>query len=115
MLVALFFYPQVSMIGGGYDAGNGVILYPVIAPALIIIGCIMMKAMRKIAWDDYSEAIPAFITLIFMPVTFSITEGIALGFISYCLLKAISGQARQVSWILYLFSVLFVLRYVFLV
>jgi AGZA family xanthine/uracil permease-like MFS transporter len=115
MLVALFFYPLVKMIGGGYDAGNGVMLYPVIAPALIIIGCIMMKAMKKIAWDDYSEAIPAFITLIFMPVTFSITEGIALGFISYCLLKAVSGKGKQVSWILYLFSGLFILRYIFLV
>ncbi len=114
MLVALFFSPLVKMIGGGYAAGNGVTLYPVIAPALIIIGCIMIKATRKIPWDDYSEAIPAFITLIFMPVTFSITEGIALGFISYCILKAVSGKAREVSWILYLFSVLFVFRYVFL-
>ncbi len=115
MLAALFCYPLVKMIGGGYAAANGVILYPVIAPALIIIGCIMMKTMRKIAWDDYSEAIPAFITLIFMPVTFSITEGIALGFITYCLLKTVSGQAKQVSWLLYLFSGLFLLRYIFLV
>ncbi len=114
LLAAVFCYPIVKMIGGGYAAGNGVILYPVIAPALIIIGCIMMKAMRKIAWDDYSEAIPAFITLIFMPVTFSITEGIALGFITYCLLKTVSGQGKQVSWLLYLFSGLFLLRYMFL-
>ncbi len=113
MLASLFFYPLIKMIGGGYQAADGVILYPIVAPVLIIIGCFMVKGMQRINWDDYTEGIPAFITLILMPVTFSITEGIAFGFISYCLLKTVTGKAKQVSPILYVFSALFILRYAF--
>jgi AGZA family xanthine/uracil permease-like MFS transporter len=75
----------------------------------------MLKNVRRIGWDDVTEAIPAFLTMVIMPFTFSITEGIAFGFISYALLKAVTGRYREVHWLVYLFAALFVLRYALLV
>ena len=112
--LALFFSPLVSMIGGGYEAGDGLTLYPVIAPALIIVGTMMMKSVRLIGWDDPTEAIPAFLTIIMMPLTVSITDGIAFGFIAYAVLKLVTDQAREAHWLVYLFAVLFLLRYILL-
>lgn len=110
-LIALFFYPLVKTIGGGYEIAQGQILYPLTAPALIIVGSLMLQNITKIKWDDLTESIPAFLTLIVMPFTFSITEGIAFGFISYALLKLIVGKGKEVHWILYLFALLFLFRY----
>ena len=115
MLLALFFSPLIKMVGAGYEIGENVLLYPIIAPALIIIGCLMLKNVVSIDWDDFTESIPAFLTLLMMPLTISITEGIAFGFISYSLLKLVSGQGRRVHWLIYLFAVLFVARYIWLV
>jgi len=116
MISALFFKPLISMIGAGYKLDNGIYLYPVIAPALIIVGCMMMGCVKKIDWEDYTESIPAFLTIAVMPFCgFSITEGIAFGFISYSILKIFSGRRKEVHWILYFFSVLFILRYIYLV
>ena len=115
MLLALFFSPLIKMVGAGYAVSENMTLYPVIAPALIIIGCLMLKNVVSINWDDFTESIPAFLTLLMMPLTVSITEGIAFGFIFYALLKLVSGQGRQVHWLIYLFAVLFVARYIWLV
>lgn len=112
LLVSLFFYPLARMVSGGYETASGAFLYPAIAPPLIIIGSMMLSCIQNICWDDPTESIPAFFTLIAMPVTFSITEGIAFGFISYSLLKLISGRGREVSWLIYFFSILFIYRYV---
>ena len=115
MISALFFKPLISMIGGGYELDNGTYLYPVIAPALIVVGCMMMICVKKIDWDDYTEAIPAFLTITVMPFCgFSITEGISFGFISYLLLKLVSGKLREVNPLISIFSILFILRYIFL-
>ncbi|MCK4408625.1 MAG: NCS2 family permease, partial [Candidatus Eisenbacteria sp.] len=111
-LAALFFSPLAQMFGGGFEIAPGIFLHPVTAPALVIVGCMMMKCITKIDWDDYSEAIPAFLTLIIMPLTSSIAHGLAIGFISYPLLKAFSGRARDVHWLVYLLAALFVLRYI---
>jgi len=113
--LSLFLYPLVRMIGGGYPIGDGVILYPVIAPALVLVGTMMMPAVRGIAWDDPTEAIPAFLTIVIMPLTVSITDGIAFGVISYALLKLATARAREAHWLMYAFAMLFVLRYAFLV
>jgi AGZA family xanthine/uracil permease-like MFS transporter len=110
-VVALFFSPLTAMIAGSIDY-NGAILRPVIAPPLIIVGYLMMKCIVFIKWDDLTEAIPAYLTIIIMPLTFSITEGIAFGFISYSLLKLVKGKGRDVHWVIYLFSVLFIIRYI---
>jgi len=113
-LLSIFFFPFVKMIGGGYATSKGMILYPVISPCLIIVGSLMLKSVKDINWDDYTEGLPAFLTLVIMPFTFSITEGIAFGFISYSLLKLLSRRAKEVHWIIYLFALLFILRYIFL-
>lgn len=113
--LALFFSPIVAMIGGGYQLGGTVTLYPVIAPALIVVGTMMLRNVRYIKWDDTTEAIPAFLTMLLMPLTVSITDGIAFGFISFAVLKVSAGRASDVDWLVFLFAGLFVLRYVFLV
>jgi AGZA family xanthine/uracil permease-like MFS transporter len=71
----------------------------------------MMKSVRDIDWDDFTEALPAFLILVVMPLTFSITDGIAFGFISYALLKLVTGRAKEVHWLIYVFALLFVVRY----
>jgi len=113
-LLAIFFAPLVKMIGGGIKVGEGLVLYPVIAPALIIVGCFMLKNISHIHWNDFSEAVPAFLTIILMPFTFSITEGIAFGFISYTVLKAVQGKIRKVPLLVSGFAILFLIRYIFL-
>ncbi|MEE2839483.1 MAG: NCS2 family permease [Acidobacteriota bacterium] len=113
-LVAIFFTPLVRMIAGGMDPGQGLVLYPVVAPALIIVGCYMLRQVKRIDWDNFTEAFPAFLTILIMPMTFSITEGISFGFISYTLLKAVTGRFREVPLLIRVFALLFVLRYLFL-
>jgi adenine/guanine/hypoxanthine permease len=113
-LLSLFFHPLVRMIGGGYPAGGNAVLYPVVAPALVLVGTFMIAGVREIAWDDLTEAIPAFLTMILMPLTVSITEGIAFGFIAYAVLKIASGRAREAHPLVYVFAVLFVARYTLL-
>lgn len=112
-VLAIFLSPVVNMIGAGYQTG-GVTLYPIIAPALIIIGSMMFRNIMYIEWDDYTESIPAFLTLVMMPLAFSITEGISMGVISYVLLKLVTGRGKRVHWLLYLFAILFVARYIWL-
>ncbi|MCK4396265.1 NCS2 family permease [candidate division WOR-3 bacterium] len=113
-LVSLFFAPIIRMIGGGFEVSESVFLYPVTAPALIIVGSMMMRTVVKINWEDPSEYIPAFLTLIGMPLTYSIADGLAFGFISYPIVKLISGKGKEVNWLCYLLALLFILRYIFL-
>lgn len=110
-LLSLFFYPLAKMVGGEVQY-EGLSLYPVIAPPLIIVGSMMMASVRSIEWDDYTESVPAFLTIIMMPLTFSITDGIAFGFISYTLLKLLSGRGKEVNAFIYIFAALFVIRYI---
>jgi AGZA family xanthine/uracil permease-like MFS transporter len=113
--LSLFFYPLAKMIGGGYAGDGGLILYPVVAPALVLVGTMMMTNVRAIEWTDPTESIPAFLTIVMMPLTVSVTEGIAFGFVAYAVLKVATGRGREAHWLVYLFAVLFVLRYAFLV
>jgi AGZA family xanthine/uracil permease-like MFS transporter len=112
-LISLFFYPLVRMIGGGYVAGTTT-YYPVIAPPLILVGTMMIGGLRHLEWDDPTEAVPAFLTLIIMPLSVSITEGVAFGLLSYAILKLASGRGREVHPLIYVFAVLFLGRYMFL-
>ena len=113
-IAALFFSPLVKMIGGGFETAQGTILHPVTAPALIIVGSMMLHSITKIKWYDYSESIPAFLVIITMPLTFSIATGLAFGFISYAAVKLFTGKGREVSWLVYLLALLFILRFVYL-
>ena len=113
-LLALFFYPIVQMVGGAVEVAGATPLYlhPPIAPVLIIMGSTMLRNVRKINWEDATEWIPAFLCLIIMPFTLSITEGIAFGFISYAILKVATGRYREVHPLTYIFSIAFIVRYI---
>ena len=113
-ILSLLFYPLVRMIGGGYPAGGSLVLYPIVAPALILVGALMMTGVREIPWTDLTEAIPAFLTMVMMPLTVSITEGIAFGFIAYAILKLGTGRGREAHPLVYVCAALFVARYVWL-
>jgi AGZA family xanthine/uracil permease-like MFS transporter len=84
------------------------------APALIIVGSLMMAVVGKIKWEAPDEAIPAFLTLIAVPLTSSIANGLAIGFISYPIVKALSGRWREVNILVYVLAALFVLRFAML-
>lgn len=84
------------------------------APALVLVGSLMLKAVLSVRWDDPTEALPAFLTMIGMPLTFSIANGLALGFVSYPLVKLLAGRGREVSPLVYVLAALFVLRYAYL-
>lgn len=102
-LLALFFTPIVSLIP---DAAT--------APALIIVGALMMESVKHIDFADFTEAMPAFMTIIMMPFTYSIANGISFGLVLYPLLKVITGRGREVHWIVYVLAVLVVVRLAFL-
>ncbi len=112
-LAALFFSPLIELIGGTVMVGE-LALHPFVAPVLILVGAFMMRCVRKIDWDDMTEAIPAFLTMVVMAFSINITEGIAFGFIAYALLKIITGRYRDAHWILHLCALAFILRYIFL-
>jgi AGZA family xanthine/uracil permease-like MFS transporter len=111
LLLGLFFAPLAQMIGEGYKSESGLMLYPTVAPALVIVGAFMMRGIGRIEWNDPQEYIPAFITIVLIPFTFSITDGIAFGFISYVVLAVVSGRWRQLHWLMALFTALFIIRY----
>lgn len=112
LLLSLFFSPLASMFGGGYVIeGSGIILHPVTAPALIVVGSLMMHNITKIRWSAPDESIPAFLTIITMPLTFSISNGIAIGFISCPLIKLFCGKGREIHWMVYLLSIIFIAGY----
>jgi AGZA family xanthine/uracil permease-like MFS transporter len=84
------------------------------APALILVGALMTESIARVEWREFSEALPAFVTILAMPLTFSIATGLSLGLISYTLVKVAAGKFRQVSPLLWILTVLFILRYVYL-
>ena len=99
--VALFFSPVVLMVPGVATA-----------PALIVVGILMAENLKHIEWADLSIAVPAFVVLIMMPLSYSITSGISLGFIAYVFVKLIKREGRQVHPIFYLFTGLFILSFI---
>jgi len=109
--LALFFEPLVRMVGGGVTLEGGVQLQPMTAPALIVVGSLMIKSLLHIRWDDLTEAFPAFLVVVGIPFMWSIADGIAFGFIAYPVLKLLSGRPRESSLLAYALGVLFLLRY----
>lgn len=86
----------------------------VTAPALIIVGFYMMSSLSRINWDDMQEAFPAFLIFLMMPLSYSITDAVGIGIISYCLIKIFSGKIKQVHPLLYVFMLLFIIQFVVL-
>ena len=99
--IALLFSPLFLAIPG---AATG--------PVLFIVGVMMAAPVKEIDWEDYSEAIPAFVTMLLMPLAYSISDGIMLGMISYVVINALTGKFKKISVTMWILAVLFVLRYV---
>ncbi|TCS79553.1 NCS2 family permease [Tepidibacillus fermentans] len=104
-IVALFFYPLVEAVAG---------VAAITSPALIIVGILMVASLKEIEWKQLDEAVPAFLTMLMMPLTFSIATGISVGFVTYPLVKIFAGKAKEVHPIMYVLGILFVLRFIFL-
>ena len=135
--VAALFSPIIAMVGGGTRLPNAVqysqfagsgfrvppdvlppvgmgdaFVYPITAGALIFVGFLMMQTIRNIEWDDWEESFPAFLTVVCIPLTFSISNGIGLGFISHTLIKLMRGKARQVHGLMVAVSLAFLVAFV---
>lgn len=116
-LLALPFSPLVSVFGGsvpipGGIEGEQIFVSPVTAPALIVVGFLMITSVRFIPWERADEAIPAFLTILTLPLTFNISYGIGFGFISYVLIKLARGRPGEVHLLLYGAAVLFALAFI---
>ncbi len=102
-LLSLFFFPLLS-----------VITTAVTAPALIIVGVLMVSSLGKINWKQFEIAVPAFLTMVTMPLTYSIATGIAVGFIFYPITMVVKGRTKEIHPVMYFFFVIFVLYFIFL-
>ncbi len=102
-VVALFFSPLFLSIPSAATA-----------PALIIVGLLMVEPIINISWDDFSESIPAFVCMIMMPLTYSISNGILLGMIAYVLMNMICGNFRKITPAMYIMAILFILKFIFI-
>lgn len=102
-LLAAFFAPLAAAIPGYATA-----------PALIVVGALMTESIGRVAWSDFTDAIPAFVTLLATPLTFSIATGLSFGLISYTLVKVAAGKFREISPVIWILTLLFILRYAYL-
>jgi len=84
------------------------------APALLYVSCLMLRELAQLPWDDATEAVPATLTAIAMPLTYSIANGVAFGFVSYAGLKLLTGRAREVKAVVWIVAAVFLFRYVYL-
>lgn len=100
-ILSLIFMPIALIIPGAATA-----------PALIIVGVLMMKSATKVAWDNIEDAIPAFLTIVMMPFAYSISDGIAFGFISYMFIKVARGKFKEIPLLVYIVSALFIAKYI---
>ncbi|WP_375346960.1 NCS2 family permease [Priestia megaterium] len=100
-LVSLLFTPLISIIPSFATA-----------PILIMVGALMLTEIKNIPLDEITDAVPAFCTIILMPLTFSIGEGLALGFLSYTFVKLLAGRAKEIHWIMYMISATFIINFV---
>lgn len=110
-LVSLLIYPLLSIITGIYDPVTGAVYSPVTAMALVMVGALMVSQLKNIDWNDKAILIPAFLTIVFMIFTFSIAEGIAIGFIFYPVIMIATKRAKEVNPIMYILMGVFVLYF----
>ena len=101
-LLALFFRPLIGIVPAAATS-----------PALIVVGTMMMTNITKLDWGDFTEILPAFMAMIIMPLTYSISHGIAFGFIVYPIVKVFTGQSEDVHWLVYVLAVVFALYFIF--
>lgn len=109
-IVALFVSPLAQTVGTGIHVAS-LVLYPVVAPPLVLIGAFMMASAGQIDWRDAGDAVPAFLCMIIMPFTLSIADGIGFGIIAHCLLRLAQRRGRELHWLLLVSALLFVVRF----
>jgi adenine/guanine/hypoxanthine permease len=102
-LLATFLWPLASLIPAAATA-----------PALIVVGALMLQGLRNVDWDDYAVSIPVFLTMVAMPLTFSIANGVSFGVIAYAAIKLFSGRGKEVDPLLYVVAALLIARYIWL-
>lgn len=102
-VLALFFAPVFTAIPGS-----------AVCPALVFVGLFMLSPIKDIPLDDFSESIPAFLTMILMPMTYSISNGILLGLVAYVILNLCTGKVKKVGWFMAVLSILVILKFIFL-
>jgi len=98
-----FFTPIITMIGGSTSITAG---------ALVVVGFLMMTGIKDIPWTDFENAFPAFLVIVGIPLTYNISYGIGLGFISFVIIKLLNGRSKEIHWLMYLVGALFVLAFV---
>jgi len=119
-LLAMFFAPIVKTIGGGVLICVGMNqttcnINPILGPALVAVGAMMAGALRRVNWDDYTVSIPAFLILVGIPLTYSITDGLGFGFVALAILKLVKHDPdKPRPWLIYFLGFLFILRFAFL-
>ncbi len=101
--LTIFFTPVISMIGGSTAITAG---------ALIVVGFLMMSGIKEIPWDDFENAFPAFLTIVGIPLTYNISYGIGLGFLSFVLIKLFNGKAKDIHPLMYVISLMFVISFI---
>lgn len=104
-LIALFFSPLVALVGS-YP--------PITAPALVVIGSMMIRGITRMDWSNEAEIVPAFLIILGIPLTYSIADGLALGFIAYPIIKLLAGQGRDVKWLMYLLAAVLLAYFIFI-
>jgi AGZA family xanthine/uracil permease-like MFS transporter len=98
-----FFSPVIAMVGGAL---------PITAGALIVVGFLMMASVKDIPWNDFENAFPAFLTIVGIPLTYNISYGIGLGFISFVIIKVFHGKSKDVHWLMWVVAAAFVVSFV---
>ena len=101
-LACLFIAPLASVVPGYATA-----------PALLFVACLMLRDLTEVQWDETTEAIPAVVTALMMPFTYSIANGLAFGFITYAVLKLCTGKVKEVHWIMWVIAALFLFKFIY--
>ena len=109
LVTALLFLGSIS-----FAPVVGIVPGAATAPALIFVGILMLSNIKDVDFSDMTNALPAFCTVVFMPFTYSIANGVAVGLIMYCLIKLFTGKAKEVKGLTWIISIVFVLRYAFM-
>lgn len=111
-ILSVFAYPLLSVVNGVFDVETGLFYSPVTAMALVMVGALMVGQLKEIDWTDKAIVIPAFLTIIFMILAFSINQGIAVGFIFYPIVMVAQGRAKEVNKMMYALGVLFLISFI---
>ena len=100
-LLCLFFAPLITLVPNAATS-----------QILVLVGALMIGAIRDIDFDDWTEGFPSFLVIVLMPFTYSIANGISAGLVAYPLVKLVAGRAKEVNWIMYVLAVLVLVRYI---